>query len=419
MSLIFERIKTRKLQIGTLLCFVLPPIGILVLFILSVNTLYKNWKGRKQISFSFMSVFFLCLLISTVGAAIQMGNLFLLVGSLMILGYWGLYLRVMEKGSVDNFHDFKWIVIIGGVYNCFIGWMPKWTLENPALKFLTGTLRMGEKADGRLFGSSYNSNFTMYLLLLAIAFLLAEILTNIRKKNVRCLSWQILLLLVLSYGVIATGSRAGYTVMFVIYLLFFFRLNKVLFIMVAAVLLIEIKNVFAFMPRKDLVTFSAQFRQKIWANSIEIWHQHFLFGTTPLGFQGQYQKFFNDDMVHAHNIFIGFFAEYGLLGGIAFLVLLCTFIYKSVPLFFYKENTQGLLHYFLLSLPIIVFTGILDEPTFSPQIALPTIILLGYWNKYVGKFAFSFHTLPIVKLKKQQKGDSGYPDMPYNSKRID
>ena len=42
--------------------------------------------------------------------------------------------------------------------------------------------------------------------------------------------------------------------------------------------------------------------------------------------------------------------------------------------------------YFLLSLPIIVLTGMLDEPTFSPQIALLSIMLLSYWDQYVKKY---------------------------------
>lgn len=409
MRLIFEQIKKYKLQIGMILCFVLPPVGILTLFLLSFITLYKRWRDRRKLSFSFASLFFLCLFIATVGAVIQLRDISLFVGSLMVLGYWGLYLSVMDNGSLNNFRDFKWIVIWGGIYNCFIGWVLKSTSINPILGVLTGRELLGDKDHSRLFGSSYNANFTMYLLLLAIAFILAEIHNSIRMKKFSLLSWKIPLLLILSYGVLDTGSRAGYTTMIILYFLFFWRVNKIIFFSITGLVLFQIKWLYELMPRKDLVNLSAQVRESIWTNALELWKQNFLFGTTPLGFRGQYLKVFNSDMIHAHNIFIGFFAEFGLLGGLAFLILLSTMIYKSVTLFFCKQKKTGILDFFLFSLPIVILTGILDEPTFSPQIALFTIILLSYWDKYTKNFAFSFSAFPAVKkLRKLNKIDTDY-----------
>jgi hypothetical protein len=418
LNYLFDLIKREKFQFGTILCFVLPPIGMLFLFLLSFVTLYKNWKDKQYVSFSLVSLFFLCLLISTVCAAYQMENVSLLVSSMMVLGYWGLYLRVRKNGSRIHFQKYKWIIIFGGIYNCLIGWSLKWISVNPVLGLLLGIKQLGETDNSRLFGSSYNSNFAMYLLLVAIAFMLAEMNAAIWKKKYLFLSWQIPLLLVLSYGVITTGSRAGYVTMIILYMLFFLRLNKIIFITMTTLLLFQIKRIYELMPRNDNVLFSTQGRENIWTNSIYLWKEHFLFGTTPLGFQEEYFKFFNDNIVHAHNLFIGFFAEFGIVGGIAFLILLCTTAYKALTLFFYKENINGLLDYFLLSLPIIVLTGILDEPTFSPQIALPTIILLGYWDKYTTNFSFAFLAFPAVKLKKLNKMHSGYPNVRLNTKKI-
>lgn len=415
MKYLVNLIKKEKFQFGTILCFVLPPIGILFLFLLSFATLYKIWRD-KRLSFSLGSFFFLCLLLSTVCAAYQMENVSLLLGSLLVLGYWGLYVHVRENGSRINFHKYKWIIIFGGLYNCLIGWSIKWISVYPVIGLLMGTKQLGEADNSRLFGSSYNSNFAMYLLLVAIAFLLAEIHAAIRKKKYRFLSWQIQMLLVISYGVITTGSRAGYASMFILYMLFFLRFNKIIFIAITTLFLFQFKRIYALMPRNDNVLFSTQGRENIWTNSIELWKQHFLFGTTPFGFQEAYFKFFNDDMIHAHNLFIGFFAEYGVVGGIAFLILFCTTAYKAITLFFFKENKNGLLDYFLLSLPIIVLTGILDEPTFSPQIALPTIILLSYWDNYTRNFSFAFLAFPAVKLKKLNKMKSAYPKVRYDTK---
>lgn len=400
MHSIVDIMKREKLLFGLILCFVLPPIGILFLFIIGFLSFYKSWRGKQHLSFSLASLFFLCLLISTVFAAYQMENLALFVSSLMVIGYWGLYTFIRNNGSMVHFHQYKWIIIFGGIYNCLIGWLLNSMDVNPILGFLTGTIQLGESDHSRLFGSSYNSNFAMYLILIAIAFLFGEIQIRLRNKNYNFLYWQILMVLVLSYGVFTTGSRAGYATLIILYLLFFFRLNKWVFVTIAGLLLVLAKQVYMLMPRKDIIDISANVRENIWTNSIDLWKQHFFFGTTPLGFRGEYFKFFNDDMIHAHNLFIGFFVEYGIIGGIAFLTVFSITGYKAISLFFSKKHSNELLEYFLLSLPIIVLTGILDEPTFSPQIALPTIVLLSYWGRYTRNFSLAFLPFPAAKLKK-------------------
>lgn len=403
--------KTKIFEISVGLCFLLPPVGILFLFVLSFSTIYHTLKARKRLNFSLPFILFLCLFIATVGAVFQMKNLTLLVGSMMVLGYWGLYQRVISNGSEENFRRYRWIVILGGVYNCLIGFAGKSLITHPVIGFLTGTLLFGGTPSvdySRLIGSAYNPNFTMYLLLLSMAFVFAEMLIYFRKKQYPVLALLIPILLILSVGVIATGSRAGYFTMVCIYILFFMRINKVIFITTSVILLGSIKPLFDLMPRTASLDQSYQVREQIWINSLELWGHHPLFGTTPLGFRQAYIDLFAQDVPHAHDIFIGFFAEYGILGGIPFLIFVCTTVYKCVNLFFYRENNNGLLDYFLLSLPIIIFTGVLDEPIFSPQIALLTIVLLGYWEVYSNRFAFSYLVLPAVRLKEIQGRNSSY-----------
>ena len=45
---------------------------------------------------------------------------------------------------------------------------------------------------------------------------------------------------------------------------------------------------------------------------------------------------------HAHNIFIGFFAEYGVIGGIAFLILLGATLYNIINLIIYNDKNDTL-----------------------------------------------------------------------------
>ena len=190
-----------------------------------------------------------------------MKNLFLLIDSIMILVYWGIYLKIASTSSMNAFRNFKWIMIFGGIYNCIIGWVYQGIQMHPILEFLMGTMLFADTIPQnytRLIGSSYNPNFTMYLLLIAVALIFAEILTNIRKRHWKHVSWKIPILLVLSNGVLATGSRAGFIIMICIYLLFFLRLNKIFFFVSAAITILQSNLLLQLMPRNDLIDDSFQ-----------------------------------------------------------------------------------------------------------------------------------------------------------------
>src|SRR3954451_21282045 len=110
MRSIIKRLKTNMLEISTILCFLLPPVGIFLLFLLSFVTIFKTWKNKKRCHFSLISFFFLCLLLATFGAVLQMKNVFLFVDSIMILSYWGIYLRIVSTSSIHTFRNFKWMM---------------------------------------------------------------------------------------------------------------------------------------------------------------------------------------------------------------------------------------------------------------------------------------------------------------------
>lgn len=396
---IVELFKSKFFEISLILCYLLPPVGILFLFIISFNTIFKILKEKEPIQFSLSSFFLVILLFSTIGAVIEMRNVFLFVDTLMILGYWGIFQRITASGSLVTFQNFRWIVIFGGVYNCLIGWATKWFYYHPILGLLTGTKLLGDipsKNYSRLIGSSYNPNFTMVLLLFAIAFLLVDMVTRIRRKKWGMLTWQLAILLLLSYGVWSTGSRAGFFAMICLYFLFFLRLSKIMFIGTAILILLQLNRFLDLMPRNDSIDASYLGRETIWMNAIEMWKKHIFFGTTSRGFKYEYMHLFNKDVSHAHNVLLGFFAEYGTIGGVSLIVLLFVTGYKLVTLLFYKKQSHEFLNYFLFSLPIFLLTGIFDEPTFSPQVALPTIILLAYWEKYTKRYELNYRFSPKI-----------------------
>jgi O-antigen ligase len=404
-----ELYTTKKFEISIVLCLVLPPIGIFLLTVLSFSTIYQTIKSKKPFNRSLFSIFLLFLLIATVGSVCQMHNGMLVVESLMILVYWGIYQRIFTSKGAVNFEHYRWIIIFGGLYNCILDPVNKWAIGHPIIGFLTGTGLIGDSPVSnykRLIGSGYNPNFTMFLILLAMAFVFAEMLIRIQKKKYKFIGLLLLLLPVLSLGVLETGSRAGYITMVCIYALFLIRLSKILFVTVSLVLLCLIKPLVHLMPRNTSIDSSYLGRKEIWINAIKIWTQHPLFGTTQLGFRQEYIRLFHLDIPHAHDIFIGFFAEYGLVGGVPFLFLVAITVYKCANLFFLKRGNKGLLNYFLLSLPVIVFTGILDEPVYSPQIALVTIILMSFWEKYSSRIRYAYMAIPSVRSRESKERSS-------------
>ncbi len=142
------------------------------------------------------------------------------------------------------------------------------------------------------------------------------------------------------------------------------------------------------MPRNELVNLSMQVRKDIWKSSYKIWQDHSIFGVTPIGFGQEYLKDYNEVVPHAHNILIGMFAEYGTLGGLAFLLVICLNLVKCIHLFFSIRSHKCLLDSFLLSLPIIILTEFLMMLLFSPQIGFLTVILFACWDRYTKRMHY-------------------------------
>jgi len=386
MNVFFQPLKKfTLLELSILLCFLLPPVGLLILLIIGLHTIYSQWIIKKRFTFTLFSYFFLSLFIATVGATISMKEISYIGISVMILGYWGLYSRILETEKNKLFKHYRMIIIFGGCYSCVIGWISKLITFPLVLSYLTGTVLFGEdtrKDYDRLIGCEYNPNFTVYILLIATSFLFSNLLTNLQNKQFVKSMWQISLILVLSFGVIQTGSRAGFASMVLIYFLFIYRLNRDVFFISTIIGISLSKWLLHVMPRSESVIQASEIRQEIWKKAISIWQDHPFFGVTPIGFGQEYLKHYNEYVPHAHNVFIGIFVEYGTLGGLAFLCVIIINLVKFIQLFFSIRNKKSLLNNYLLSLPIILLTGVFDEPLFSPQIGFLTVILLACWDKY-------------------------------------
>lgn len=379
-----------------ILCFVMPPVGILFLLVSGFISMYRNYKMKLYRFKSTSFIFFLSLIISSVGSSIELKNPIYSLMALIIIGYWGLYLRIDYKNSSLTFQQYRFVMIFGAVYSCFVGWTVKWMHFSLVEGFLTGTVMFDDpttKDYSRLIGIAYNPNFNMYLLLLSLAFLLVEMMYSLQKRLFKNIAWQMLIVIILSKGIYDTGSRSAFAIMLFLYLLFFLRWSKMAFAFIAITFGIEYKRLFGLMPRSGFIDPSMNTRELIWQNSFKLWRKHPVFGATSYGFPQEFAKFLQQNykkipsalinVPHSHDMFLGILSEYGIVGEMAFLLVLVVNIYQYIRMFFAKK--KRFVEPFIFSLPVVVLTGIFDEPNYSPQIAIFTIFLLGFWNRYANK----------------------------------
>ncbi|MTH53587.1 O-antigen ligase domain-containing protein [Bacillus mangrovi] len=378
-------IKAYHLEIGVGLCFILPPIGIVWLVVIGWDHLNKAVYRRAPFSLNVTTFFFMCLLVSAAGAGIvrQNASYLLIVG--LIAGYLGLYLYIKETLTLGSFQRYKRIVIAGGFYLFLSGLMLKDHSLNGIFAFLTGTQFIGGSggsSQARLFGSAYNPNFTAFLLLLTFTFVLTSMIGHFKNKENRLLLYQVPLILVIAAAIFQTGSRSGVATMFILCLFLVIKLNPKLGITCLGMMFAVRDQLIALIPRTEVIDHSAMARKEIWLNSLSIWKDNTFFGTTPLGYYDSYLELTGKGVPHAHNMFLAFFAEYGTIGGLAFLILAGSVAFKFCCLYFMESKRKHLLNLFMISIPIIFLTGILDHPLVSPQTALITVILLASWDRY-------------------------------------
>lgn len=385
-----------SLEWGILLVFLLPPIGIGWLVVKGWYHFYQFFLSRKgMLPITAATIFLSSLMISSIGAAILLQNAEFLMITGLLIGYCGIYLHTKENIKLSDLIRYKWIVIFGGVYICVFGNVQMYLhqhfqFNHHIIGLLTGAELLGFPHYDRLFGDAYNPNFASFLLLMAAAFLLAEILGDLSKgPRLKTMIFKLVLMAAIAIALVQTESREGFVTLIVLFLLFVFRYRWKIGALILLAVLIFNQQLLALIPRMDLLKRSLQFREHIWENSIQIWNNHPLFGVTPLGFRHEYVLMTGRNIAHAHNIFLAYLSDYGIIGEITFLLLVATCVYKFVKVFWSMKNDKRKIgDLFILAFPIIPLTGLLDFPMSSPQVMFLVIILLGGWDRYVAHFQF-------------------------------
>lgn len=390
----FLFIEDWTVEAGVLLIFLLPPVGILWLFVVGWSQIQRIMNNSLKFPLTVMTFFFLCLMVSTIGAALTAKKIEYGLVLAMLLGYFGLYLRAKERCRFPLFNAYQRAVIVGGCYSVLSSFLPISLRAHPIWGLLLGTKWLGgNPLDQRLVGSEYNPNFASFLLLLSFSLVLSKLL---RQKKIsgyfKMRDWFLVFLL--GYGIVATESRACIATMILIFILFLFRYKRKVGLWVSGVVVFLLPLLLRIIPRSNLIDYSTSVREEIWLNSIRIWEQHPLFGTTPLGFQEAYSVY-GGGVPHAHNILLAFFSEYGTIGGFAFVILLLWTGLKYLFVIKCPSDHKKMMDSFILSLPILFFTGLLDHPLSSPQTALVVIPLLSFWDRYTDSLPILDHVAEI------------------------
>lgn len=401
-----DYLKKHAVEIGLLFIFLLPPLGIGLLIITGLIHLFKRIKSKKALPFTIGSFFFINILIASIGAAFMFMELKYFLIPMLIASYLGYYLYIKERFSKQLLCNYVRIIIFGGIYIAFIGqfqllfpefvnlFQPKSHWFFKGIGVMTGWMPLSFDESNRLFGSAYNPNFAAFFMLMSISLLLWKIL---RRENVlRNLG----LLVILACAMIQTGSRTGVIAMICLYLIFLFRYRWQIgaaLTGLTAFLYFKFDLIDELLPRYDTLQISAAGRKNIWENSIHIWSDHPFFGVTPLGFREAYDAFAHDKVAHAHNIFLGFFTEYGTIGGLSFVLFFVAIVAKVAFVLYMFRKKKKYLDLFILLLPVFLLTGILDHPLVSPQTALLSIFIIAGWESYLKRI--NFFTKPTIESK--------------------
>lgn len=393
-SNLIVKIKTwikNPLAIGILFLMILPPIGVVLFMLLGWFTIFKRLIQRKRFPLNIFTFFYLCLISASTVALITIPNLSAYVYipvPLLLLGYYGVYLYIFDEINQPFkqwFHSFAASIIVGGLYIYFFSLI----INKDHLKFkgpydyLLGRHLLGTIPTPRLYGSTFNPNLAAYLLLMVIGFSLAYLLRALKERAYVFILLLIAVIVFMILALIQTGSRSAFIAMLVLIELFILRVNWKIGVILPFIPLVRLHWFIHLIPRHGLIDLSYTNRIIIWKTSLQIFKMHPIFGVSPAGFSVFYEAINNKYVPHSHDIFLAFLSEYGIVGEAVFLVLMATIFTYLIRILLNKPY-KGVFFTgsFVLTLPIIIFTGILDHPLFSPQVALPTVILLAFFHRY-------------------------------------
>ncbi|RYL92373.1 O-antigen ligase [Sporolactobacillus sp. THM19-2] len=311
------------------------------------------------------------------------------LSTLILTGYLGIYLCLLQQPVRFPLRRFVWITIFGGVYLFVSDHLFRFfSFDSPvgrAMALMIGQQPFGYSGQGRLMGSAFNPNYACYLLILALAFLSVELLNAVRTGHRRTMLLSLALLPILDLAIYETESRAGIVIMILIHLLFLFKLSRRVFVPVLTLSVLAAPFVYQWMPRTGSTELSFDKRVAIWKNSLHIFFDNPLFGTTSFGFREDYIALTGRMIPHAHDLFLAVLSTSGMFCFLFFIAVVGVSVYNLIRLQRSSSGRSYTAELFLFALPTLILYGLMDFPLSSPQIMIIVLAMTGYWIRYTAR----------------------------------
>lgn len=384
---LLKKMDRNPLTSGLALLYVLPPIGMAWFIVQSVLKWKEMIQRRRPVSADPVGILLLMMIFASIGAALSRHQYIDFLSTLVLTGYFIIYLFMHRQPESLHLRRFVWVTIFGGIYlyvsERIFEHFSFDSAPGQVIAFMTGHQPFGYLGHGRLFGSAFNPNYACYLLILSLAFLSVELLRAIRSGDRRTIILSLILLPFLDLAIYQTESRAGIVIMAFLHLLFLYKLSRRVFVPVFAVSLLASPLLYRLMPRADNTELSLGKRIAIWKNSLHIFTDNPVFGATSFGFREDYVVRTGHMIPHAHDLFLAIFSISGLFCGSFFIAVVVWSVYNLIKLQRIGKQSTYQADLFLFALPTIIMYGLMDYPLSSPQIMIIFLAIMSYWVRYM------------------------------------
>lgn len=226
----------------------------------------------------------------------------------------------------------------------------------------------------RSVGTTGNSNLTA-------ALLICFSLMSIYAQSVLPKRWQKVLayiaFIIFCTAIWCTGSRGAWMGVIVGLVVQVWMTGKRIWTLTIVFSLITLVSLFPeIIPRSDTLWDTLTVRFEVWSTSAEIFRENWFIGTLPLHFGEVFQEKAGFYVYHAHNIFLGVAAEYGIFGLLLFLAFIFSTIrrarrWRKIA---NKKEEKRLAGMLLSQVVALLSHGMYDYPIISPQVGVVFMI---------------------------------------------
>jgi putative inorganic carbon (hco3(-)) transporter len=373
----FHKRLIELLYLSILLSPFFPPVVLLVIAIVTISFYRKHWRIKAWPESFFVALFFISVISWVIQPSWFNGVPIVIITSLVFGLYY--FLAVWFRNALEytwqdiqKLYLFFWIC---GLYLVFIVIIQQidslWLTNSPIgalLQFYKEYRWQTESV--RSFGTAGNSNLTAALLIcLALISIYA---TSVLKSR-----WQKLagysMFFLYCYAIWLTGSRGAWVGLVIGLVVQVWMTGQRKWTLGLFFTLVGLVYFFPqLIPRQETLISTLKVRLEVWSTALDIFREHWLFGTLPLHFGQLFEQKANFFVYHAHNIILGIASEFGILGLIFFLVLIFVTIGRARQ---WRKNAnlkeEKRLAGMLLSQTVALLGhGMYDYPIISPQLGV-------------------------------------------------